>query len=133
MANCSSFDPGHILHGQLTEHQAASKEILKSRRLFVPAAQKLLHNLSELGIRAAQWKNLTWNTEYSKSTSALCVSIPRVSTRSIGIILTRTPWSNSIACVLVLSVSVRPCTNRVLLLQRNASVALMNKLQTTLF
>ena len=73
------MDPGHILHGQLTEQQAASKVKLKSRHPFAPAARKLLHNLSELGIRVAQWTNLTWGTEYSKSTSALGVYLPKVS------------------------------------------------------
>ena len=57
LANRSSLDPGHILHGQLTEPQVAGKERLKSRPLFVPTAQKLLQNLSELGIRAAQSTN----------------------------------------------------------------------------
>ena len=84
LANCSSLDPGHILHGQLTEPQAASKERLKSRHPFAPAAPNLLHNLSEL--------NLTWDTEYSKSMSALGVYITRVSTRPIGMSLTRTAW-----------------------------------------
>ena len=70
LANCSSLDPGHILHDQLTESQAASKERLKSRHPFVPAARKLLHNLSELGICAVQWTSLAWDTEHSKSTSA---------------------------------------------------------------
>ena len=84
LANRSSLDPGHILHGQLIEPQAAGKERLKSRRPFVPAGRKLLHNLSELDIRAAQWTNLTWDTEYSKSMSALCFYIPRVSTSSGG-------------------------------------------------
>ena len=51
-----------------------------------------MHNLSELGIRAAQWRNLTWGTEYSKSMSALCVYIPKVITRPIGMSLTRTAW-----------------------------------------
>ena len=92
LASRSSLDPGHILHGQLTELQAASKERLKSRRPFVPAVQKLLHYLSDLGIRAGQWTNLTWDTEYSKSMLALCVYIPRVSTRPIGMSLTRTAW-----------------------------------------
>ena len=92
LANCISLDPGHILHGQLTEPQAASKERLKSRHPFVPAARKLLHNLSELGIRAAQWTNLTWDTEYSKSMSALGVYIPSVSIRSNRMSLTRTAW-----------------------------------------
>ena len=38
LANCSSLDPGLILHGQLTESQAASKERLKSidAHLFLP-------------------------------------------------------------------------------------------------
>ena len=54
LANRSSLDPGHILHGQLTESQAASKKRLKSSHPFAPAARKLLRNLSELGIRAAQ-------------------------------------------------------------------------------
>ena len=49
LANRSSLDPG-----QLTEPQATSKQRLKSRHPFAPAARKLLHNLSELGIRAAQ-------------------------------------------------------------------------------
>ena len=89
--NRSSMDPGHIVHGQLTEPQAASKERLKSRRSFVSATRKLLHNLSELGIGAAQWTNFTWDTEYSKE-SALGVYIPRVSTRPIGMSLTRTAW-----------------------------------------
>ena len=53
LANRSSLNAGHILHGQLTEPRAASKERLKSGRPFVPAARKLLHNLSELGIPAA--------------------------------------------------------------------------------
>ena len=80
------------MHGQLTEPQTASKERLKSRRPFFPAVRKLLHNLSELRIRAAQWTNFTWDTEYSKSMSALGVYIPRVSQRPIGMSLTRTAW-----------------------------------------
>ena len=53
-----------------------------------------MHNLSELGIRAAQWTNLTTDAEYSKSMSALGVYIPRVSTRPIGMSLTKTAWVN---------------------------------------
>ena len=92
LASCSFFDLGHILHDQLTEPQAASKERLKSRRPFVSAARKLLHNLFELGIRAVQWTNLTWDTEHSKSMSALGVYIPGVSTRLTEMSLTRTVW-----------------------------------------
>ena len=88
--NRSSAVPGQILHGQLTELPATSKERLKARHLFVPAARKLLHNLSELGIRAAQWTKLTWDAGYSKITSALCVYNPKMSTNPIEMSLTRT-------------------------------------------
>ena len=90
LANRSSLDPDHILYVQLTESQAASKKRLKSRHPFVPATRKLLHNLSALGIRDTQRTNLTWNTEYSESTSALYVYIPKVSTKPIEMGLTRT-------------------------------------------
>ena len=92
LANRSSLDPGHTLYGQLTEPQAASKERVKSRNPFAPAARKLLHNLSELHncIRAVQWTNLIWDTEYFKSMSALGVYNSRISTRPIGMSLTRT-------------------------------------------
>ena len=92
LANRNSLNPSHILHGQLTEPQAASKQRLKSKRPFALVAQKLLHNLSELGIRATQWTNLTLDIECSKSMSALGVYIPRVSIRPIGKSLTRTAW-----------------------------------------
>ena len=92
LANRSSLDPGHILHDQLTESLAGSKDRLKSRHPFVPVARKLLHNLSKLGIRAVQGTKLAWDTEYSKSTSALCVYIPKVSTRPIEMSLTKTAW-----------------------------------------
>ena len=70
LAKPSSLDPGHILHGQLTKPQAASKERLKSRHPFVPFARKLLHNLSELGIRAANAQ--TWHEIQRQSTPRVC-------------------------------------------------------------
>ena len=45
-----------------------------------------------LGIHTAQWTNLACDTKCSKSKSALCVHIPRVSTRPIEMGLTRTAW-----------------------------------------
>ena len=90
LANRSFLDSGHILHGQLTKPLTVSKERLKSRGPFVSAARKLLHNLSKLGIRAAQWTNFIWDTEYSKSMSAFGVYIIRVSTRPIEMCLTST-------------------------------------------
>ena len=97
LANRSSLGPGRILYGKLTEPQDASKERLKSRHPFDPASRKLLHNLSELDIRTAQWTNLTWDAEYSKNMSALGVYIFRVSIRPIGMSLTKTAWVGAMA------------------------------------
>ena len=133
LARRSCLNPGHILHDQLTESQAASKKRLKSRYPIVPATRILLHNLSTLGFRTAQWKNLAWDTEYSKNTSALCVYISKVSTTPIGMSLTRTAWVKLNRLGTGVVGLVRPCTNGVSLLQQDASVALVNKLQTTLF
>ena len=50
-ANRSSLDPGHILHQQVTEPQAASKERLKSRRPFwFIHAQMGSRSLSEMRV-----------------------------------------------------------------------------------
>ena len=68
------------------------QETLKSRRPFMRAARKLSSELSEIGIRVAQWTNYIWRTEYSKSTSVLCVYIYRASTRLLEIGLARTFW-----------------------------------------
>ena len=57
LANRSSLDPDHILHGQFHESQDVCRESLKSRRSFVPAGRKLLDSLSEMDVRAAQWTN----------------------------------------------------------------------------
>ena len=92
LANRGTLDPDHILHGHLAGSPDVRQERLRSRRPFVPAARKLLNDLSELGIRAAQWTNLKWNTEYCGSTSRLRDFIPRASTRPLGMGLPRSAW-----------------------------------------
>ena len=54
LANRATLNPDHILHEQLVGKQNAHQGRLKSRRPFVPAAQKLLDSLTESDIRAAQ-------------------------------------------------------------------------------
>ena len=84
-----SLDPGHVLHELLTGSPDCYRERLKSRRPFVPAARKLLQDLTELDIRAAQWTDFRWSTEYSECSSDLCAFIPRTSTRPMGMGLPR--------------------------------------------
>ena len=65
---------------------------LKSRCPFVPVAWKLLQDLTELDIRAAQWTDFKWSTEYSECSSNLRAFIPRASTRPMGMGLPRSSW-----------------------------------------
>ena len=87
-----SLDPGHILHELLTGSPDGYRERLKSKRPFVSAARKLLQDLSELDIRAAQWTDFKWSTEYSECSSDLRAFISRTSTRPMGMGLPRSSW-----------------------------------------
>ena len=133
LAYRGSLDPGHILHELLAGSPDGYRERLKSRRPFVPAARKLLQDLTELDIRTAQWTDFKWSTEYSECSSDLRAFIPRTSTRPMGMACPDHHGSGSTACGLVLGVFSRPCTNGALLLHRIASVALQNKRQNTSF
>ena len=55
LAYRGSLDPGHILYELLAGSPDGHRERLKSRCPFVPAAQKLLQDRTELDICAAQW------------------------------------------------------------------------------
>ena len=87
-----SLDPDHILYELLAGSPDGHRERLKSRRPFVPAARKLLQDLTELDIRAAQWTDFKWSTEYSECSSDLCAFIPRASTRPMAMGLPRSSW-----------------------------------------
>ena len=58
----------------------------------MPAARKLLQDLTELDIRAAQWTDFKWSTEYSECSFDLRAFIPRTSTRPMGMGLPRLSW-----------------------------------------
>ena len=92
LANRATLNPDHILHEQLVGKQNAHQGRLKSRRPFVPAAQKLLDSLTESDIRAAQWMDYVWNMEYLKNASRLHAFIPRASPKPLGMGLPRTSW-----------------------------------------
>ena len=92
LAYRGSLDPDHILYELLARSPDGYRERLKSRRPFVPAARKLLQDLTELDIRAAQWTDFKWSTEYSECSSDLRAFIPRASTRPMGMGLPRSSW-----------------------------------------
>ena len=65
---------------------------LRSRRPFLLAACKLLDSLYELDIRVKQWMKHKWNADYLESASKVRAFIPRVSSRPLGMSLSRTSW-----------------------------------------
>ena len=76
LAHCGSLDPDHILHGLLSGSSDTGQVRLRSRRSFVPGARNLLDNLARLGIRAFEWTNHKWKTEYCEGASRLRVLCP---------------------------------------------------------
>ena len=64
LAYRSVLDLQHLLH-QLMVVLITDKERLRSRHLLVPAARKLLNELSILSIRATQWTDYKWDAWYS--------------------------------------------------------------------
>ena len=87
-----SLKPDHILFSFLSRSSDARQAKLRSRRPFVPAARNDLNNLAKLEIRASQWTNCRWNTEYCKNTSRLHVFIPITSAKPVGMRLPQTAW-----------------------------------------
>ena len=92
LAYGGSLDPDNILYELLAGSPDGHRERLKSRCPFVPAAWKLLQDLTELDIHAAQWTDFKWSTEYLECSSDLHAFMPRASTRPMGMGLPRLSW-----------------------------------------
>ena len=74
--------------GPTTVHE----ERLRSRHHFVPAASKLLNELSKLSICAAHWIGYKWNAKYSEDQSELRPFVPKTSSRPLDMSLPRPAW-----------------------------------------
>ena len=92
LAHRGSLDPDHILYGLLSESSDTRQVRLRSRRPFVPAARNRLDNLARLGIRASEWTNYKWKTEYCEGASRLRVFVPGTGARPVGMGLPRAAW-----------------------------------------
>ena len=86
------MDFDHILYGLLSWSSDTRQVRLRSRRPFVPAARNLLDNLARLGIRASEWTNLKWKTEYCEGASRLRAFVPETGARPVGMGLPRAAW-----------------------------------------
>ena len=92
LAHRGSLDPDHILHGLLSGSSDTRQVRLRSRRPFVAAARNLLDNFARLGIRASEWTNLKWKTEYCEGASRLRAFVLRTGARPVGMGLPRAAW-----------------------------------------
>ena len=77
----------NILYGLLSGSSDTCQLRLRSRRPFVPAAQNLFDNPARLGIRASEWTNHKWKTEYCGNASRLRAFMPGTGARPVGICL----------------------------------------------
>ena len=92
LAYRGSLDPDHILHGHLSGSSDTRQVRLRSRRPFVPGARNRLDNLARLGIRASEWTNLKWKSEYCENASRLRAFVPETGSRPVGMGLPRAAW-----------------------------------------
>ena len=92
LAHRGSLDPDHILYGLLNGSSDTRYVRLRSRRPFVPAARNLLDNLAQLGIRASEWTNHKWKTEFCENASRLRAFVPETGDRPVGMGLLRAAW-----------------------------------------
>ena len=92
LAHCGSLDFDHILHGLLSGSSDTGQVRLRSRRPFVLVARNHLDNLARLGIRASEWTNQKWKTEYRAGASRLHVFVPGTGARLVEMSLPRAAW-----------------------------------------
>ena len=65
---------------------------LRSTRPFMPGAQNFLDNLARLGIRASEWTNYKWKTDYCKNASWLRAFVSETGARPVEMGLPRAAW-----------------------------------------
>ena len=94
LAYRGSLNPDHILHDLLSGFSDTGQVRLRSRLPFVPGARNLLDNLARLGIRASEWTNYKWKTEYCENVSRLRGFVPETGSRPVGMGLSRAAWVN---------------------------------------
>ena len=92
LAHRGSLDPDHIMYGLLSGSSDTRQVRLRSRRPFVPAAQNLLDKLARHGIRASEWQNHKWKTDYCENASSFCAFVPETGARPVGMGLPRAAW-----------------------------------------
>ena len=89
---CRALDPDHLLYNNLNGPVERWYSRLKSRHPFLPAARELLDTISQLDIRAADWTDHTWSTEWQASSSRLRAFVTDTGSSPLGLDLPRPAW-----------------------------------------
>ena len=84
-----ALEPNHLLHHKIISPELRQSRRLKSRHPFVPAARQLLFNLNHLDIRAADWAEHSWRSEWNNCNTRLHHFIFNINTSPPGIHLPR--------------------------------------------
>ena len=92
--------------------------------------RNLLNNLARLGIRASEWTNHKWKTEYCENASRLRVFVPGTGARPVGMGLPRAAWVKLNCLQTGVGRFHSSMHKLVSLLHRIASVAPLSKPQT---
>ena len=83
----TTFSLAH--RGSLLSGSSDTRQVrLRSRCPFVLAARNVLDNLARLGIRASEWTNHKWKTEYCENVFGLRAFVPG----TVGMGLPRAAW-----------------------------------------
>ena len=89
---CRVLESNHLLHHKIIRPELRQSRRLKSRHPFVPAARELLSNLNQLDIRAADWTEHTWRSEWNNCNTRLHHFIYNIDTPPSGRHLPRRSW-----------------------------------------
>ena len=88
-----SQEPEHLLHKRLVFPSCGYLQRLKSRHPFVPAALKVLNDLTQSGTSGAQWADYKWNMGWQENTPRLYSFIPDVSLVPSRMFFPKPAWS----------------------------------------
>ena len=87
-----ALEPNHLLHHKIIRPELRQSWRLTSRHPFVPAARELLSSLNQLDIRAADWAQHSWSSEWNNCNTRLHHFIYNIDTPPPGMHLARRSW-----------------------------------------
>ena len=117
---CRALEPDHLFRHKIISPELRQSRRLKSRHPFVPAAREPLFNLNQLDIRATDWAEHSWRSEWNNCNTRLHYFIYNIDTPPPGMHLPRRSW---VRLNHLRNDSAHPCTTGEWFHLRHATVA----------